>query len=189
MSGGWRQFVLDPEANAAMAAGDYRQARDTFVAIAEPDPGLGSEYLYRAARAALWAGDAQDARALLARLDENGAYGRVADARQATVKAGIAAVEGRSAEALTLYRDALRDWRAAHAVWDDAMTGLDMALLLDPAEPDVAAAIKSTREILERLAAKPYLERLEAAASRAPAPAPPARTARPAAVPEGAVTD
>ena len=41
-----------------------------------------------------------------------------------------------------------------------------MAQLLDPADPDVAEVIRSTREILERLRAKPYLERLERAASR-----------------------
>ena len=38
-----------------------------------------------------------------------------------------------------------------------------MALLLDPAEPEVAAAIESTREILERLGAQPYLYRLDEA--------------------------
>jgi len=59
-------------------------------------------------------------------------------------------------------------------VWDEALTGIDMATLLDTAEPEVAAAIKSTRVILERLGARPYLERLDAAASRAPA-----RAARP----------
>jgi hypothetical protein len=42
-----------------------------------------------------------------------------------------------------------------------------MAQLLDPAEPEVAEAIKTTRAILERLRAKPYLERLDAAAARA----------------------
>jgi hypothetical protein len=41
-----------------------------------------------------------------------------------------------------------------------------MAVLLDPSEPEVAAAIESTREILERLGARPYLEKLEVAAAR-----------------------
>ena len=44
-----------------------------------------------------------------------------------------------------------------------ALTGVDMVTLLDPTEPDVATAIKSTREILERLGAKPNIERLDAA--------------------------
>ncbi|MEO6349258.1 MAG: hypothetical protein ABIP53_01265 [Candidatus Limnocylindrales bacterium] len=87
------------------------------------------------------------------------------------MRAGIAALEGRWVESLAIYRDALRDWRAGHAVWDEALTGLDMAILLDAPEPDVAAVIESTREILGRLGARPYLERMEAAISRATAPA------------------
>jgi hypothetical protein len=43
-----------------------------------------------------------------------------------------------------------------------------MAELLDSSEPEVAAAIESTRAILQRLGARPYLERLDAAAVRPP---------------------
>ena len=75
-------------------------------------------------------------------------------------------MEGRTAEALASYREALRLWRSTHSVWDDALTGIDMAQLLDPSDPEVAEAIASTRTILERLGAKPYLERLEAAVAR-----------------------
>ena len=41
-----------------------------------------------------------------------------------------------------------------------------MATLLDPAHPDVQAAIESSREFLTRVRARPFLERLEAAAAR-----------------------
>ena len=54
-------------------------------------------------------------------------------------------------DALALYRDALAGWRQTNSTWDEAMTGLDMALLLDSSEPEVAATVESTREILERL--------------------------------------
>ena len=64
---------------------------------------------------------------------------------------------------MALYREALRNWRASRSVWDEALTGIDMALLLDPADPEVAAVITSTRAILERLHARPYLERLASA--------------------------
>ncbi len=167
MSGAWHLFVADPEANAALASGDLKEARDAFVEIAEKDDATAPEYFYRAARTTIWAGNVADAAQLLARLEENGGFGRIADARRATLQAGVAALEGRPAEALPLYRDALREWREGHAVWDEAMTGVDMATLLDPAEPEVAAVIDSTRVILERLRAKPYLERLEAAVARA----------------------
>ena len=166
MSGNWLAFITDPTANAALAAGDLRKARDSFFDIAEADPGVGMEYFYRAVRAALWRHDLSDVKAVVARYEETGDFGPVADARRATMNGGIAALEGRPAEALAHYRDAMRGWRATHVVWDEALTGLDMAEFLDLTQPEVAAAIASTREILERLGARPYLERLDAAAAR-----------------------
>jgi tetratricopeptide (TPR) repeat protein len=187
MSGNWEQFLQDPTANDALARGDLGKARDAFAAIFETDPG-NSEYALRTARPALWAGDAADATTQLKRLEESGAYGPVADARLATVRAGLAALAGRTTEALALYRDALRNWRETHSVWDEALTGVDMAQLLDPAEPEVAAAVKSTRAILERLGARPYIERLDAAAGRAQS-ARVGRTALETSVAEAAVTE
>jgi len=88
---------------------------------------------------------------------------RIPEARRETLAAGIAAAEGRTADAMALYREALRNWRASRSGWDEALTGIDMAMLLDPADPEVAAVITSTRSILERLHARPYLERLASA--------------------------
>jgi hypothetical protein len=93
------------------------------------------------------------------------------------LRAAIAALEGRTREAQALYRDALQNWRDLKVTWEEALTGLDMATVLDPTDPEVAAVIRSTREIMTRLGAKPYLEKLEAVAARGK-PAPPA-TARP----------
>jgi hypothetical protein len=188
MSGKWDLFLADPEANAALAAGDLRKARDKWVYTVDSDPGPANEYIPRAARPALWARDLADAQALTGRYEELGDYGPVADARRATLNAGLAALEGRTKEALALYRDALRGWRDTNSVWDEALTGIDMAELLDPAEPDVAAAVKSTRAILERLRAQPYLERLEAAVARG-ASAPTTAAPQSAAMPEVALTD
>jgi class 3 adenylate cyclase/tetratricopeptide (TPR) repeat protein len=188
MSGTWRVFVADPSANAALARGDLKQARAFFFEVADADPGQGSEYFYRAVRASLWDRDVNGARELLARFGEGAGYGAIVDARRQTMDAGVAALEGRAAEALTLYREALRLWRSAHAVWDDALTGIDMATLLDPTEPEIAAAIKATRAILERLGAQPYLERLDAAVAGAAQPAPRAGRAA-AARPEVAVSE
>jgi tetratricopeptide (TPR) repeat protein len=189
MSGSWHLYVADPEANAAMAAGDLKSALDNYREIAEDDPSQGPEYFYRAARAALWNRDAASAGELLTRFEESGGYGRIIDARHATLRAGLAALDGRSAEALALYREALRDWRAAGAVWDEALTGVDMAELLDPADPDVATVIASARAILERLRAKPYIERLDAAVAHGSAEAPTRPRAHGTARTEVAVTD
>jgi tetratricopeptide (TPR) repeat protein len=167
MSGRWQTFLADPIANEALARGELKKARDNFFNMYEQDPG-NAEYAFRAARPALWARDLADAQMLLRSVEESGAYGPVHDARLASIRGGIAALEGRGQEALALYRDALRGWRETHSVWDEALTGIEMALLLDPTEADVAAAINSSRVILERLRAKPYLERLETAAAARP---------------------
>jgi hypothetical protein len=52
-------------------------------------------------------------------------------------------------------------------VWDEALCAIDMATLLDPADPEVRAAADGARSILARLGARPMLERLDVAASRA----------------------
>ena len=95
-----------------------------------------------------------------------GGYGPILIGRHQSMQASIAALEGRPAEALALYRETLNNFRMAKAVYDEAMVGLDMAKLLDPSEPEVAAVVESTRAILERLGAKPYLEQLEEASAR-----------------------
>ena len=188
MSARWELFAADPIAAAALAAGDLKKARDQFMVIVDADPGAGGDYLYRATRASTWARDLADAKVLADRYRDMGEFGPVAGARQATISAGIAALEGRPKEALALYRDALRGWRAANLVWDEALTGIDMAELLDPAEPEVAAAIISTRAILERLRAAPFIERLDAALAAGSGTLP-ARTARPAPAAELALSD
>jgi tetratricopeptide (TPR) repeat protein len=163
----WRSFLADPMANAEMAWGDLRRAYAQFITLPEADFSQAPEYFYRCARISLWLGDVADASNLLERFDQSGALGMAAvDARGATMRAGMAAAEGRTTEALALYRDALRRWRDVHGPWDEALTGLDMAILLDPAEPEVAAAIANSRSIMERLGAKPYLEKLDAAVAR-----------------------
>jgi hypothetical protein len=60
---------------------------------------------------------------------------------------------------------------------------IDMATLLDPAEPDVRAATDAAREILVRLNAKPLLDRLAAMdRQRAPSAPEPARLRDPSTV-------
>ena len=136
-----------------------------------------------AARVALWMRDAEGAQADLDTADALGGHGRAMKADRLSIRAGIAALEGRPAEALSLYREALRAWRDLGLAWDEALTGIDMATLLDPAEPEVRTAAEAAREILARLRAGPFLERLDAAMARtggAVTAARPAAAGRPA---------
>ena len=80
----------------------------------------------------------------------------------ANVRAGIAAAEGRTADALGQYRAALAGYREIGCRFDTALTILDMAVLIGPDEPAVRGAIPECREILESLGARRLLERLDA---------------------------
>src|SRR5437899_12619972 len=107
-----------------------------------------------------------EAAAALEAIVASGFRAPTVEARRWTIGAGLAAAEGRRAESLAMYRDALRRWRDLGLVFDEALACIDMATLLDTDEPEVRAAAQSARAILERLGAKPLLARLEAAMQR-----------------------
>jgi tetratricopeptide (TPR) repeat protein len=168
MSGPWRAFLLDPLANDALVHGDFERARDAFLEVPEYDPAQESEYVYRASRTELWMRDLERLKISLDRLLRAGGPGRFVEARREYVLGAIAGLEGRQSEALSRLQAALDGFRSVGAVWDSAMTGIDMAMLLDPKDPAVAELIDATRTTLTRLGAKPYLERLDATLAAKP---------------------
>ena len=119
-----------------------------------------------AAHAALWGGDIAEASVELEAIVASGFRAPTVEARRSTISAGLAAAEGRQADALALYRDAMRRWRDLGLVFDEALAGIDMVTLLDTDVPEVRAVADSTRAILERLGARPLIARLETALSR-----------------------
>ena len=162
-------------AQVALAGGRLRDAYDAATTDAVMDSMLGPRNASLAARAALWDGDADRARAALRSFDETGAHGRAIDLSRTTIQAGIAALDGRHADALAAYREAFRGWRELGVPWDQALTAIDALTLLGPDEPELLAAAEDARAILARLGAEPILARLEATmehrASRASAAA------------------
>jgi tetratricopeptide (TPR) repeat protein len=158
--------VDDAVGNAAMADGRLHDARTAWRHLAAQDAINAPEFTYRAARPALWDRDVESARSDLAALDATGVHGSVVELYRTTIRAGLAALEGRPADALGQYREALRGWHDLGLAWDEALTGLDMATLLDPSQPEVRTAAESSRQILARLGAKPFLGRLDAAMAR-----------------------
>jgi hypothetical protein len=122
-------------------------------------------------RSALWAGDAAGTASALALLDASGYLGPALAADRLVARAGIDALEGRGPAALAGYREALRAYRKLGLAFDEAAAAVDMAILLRPPErgaADVVAAIAAARETLERLGARPFLERLDAARTTQP---------------------
>jgi len=162
----WRIPVLDLEGNAGLAVGRLEDARGAWRELARLEPSQTPEFMYRAARPALWNLDRVAAQADLKALDDTGVHGRVVEIRRLTIRAGLAALDGQVAEALAEYREALRGWRELRVPWDEALTSVDMATLIDPARPEVQAAGESAREILSLLRASPFLARLTAALGR-----------------------
>ncbi len=88
------------------------------------------------------------------------------EADRRTIRAGIAALDGRTAEALALCRDSLRAWRDLGLPWDEALCGTDMPTLLDPDIPEVQAAAEAATDILVGLEATQFVAQLEAARGR-----------------------
>jgi hypothetical protein len=146
-----------------MLRGGLLETADAYRQSASLNTGGSPEDLNLAARAALRAGDAAAATADLAALEATGVRGPAVDARRASIQAGLAALGGQDADALVLYRDAIRRFRDGGLPLDEALTAIEMATLLDPVEPAVRAAVAAAREILTRLAAAPFIVQLDAA--------------------------
>ena len=139
------------------------------------------------ARAALWMRDVDRATEALRALDEVPFRGAWIEAARATVRAGLAALEGRREDAVGGYQEAARRWRDQRWLPGLGFTQFEAALLLGPDEPLGQLAAQEAREVFTRLGATPLLERLETAVSRPAGPrAPSARRPQRAATAERA---
>ena len=159
-------YLALTQAYAAFADGTLSTAQKGARRYAEVWPQGGAEGWRLAARAAVWSGDVEGARADLAALEGLNRRGRGVALERLTIRAGIAALEGRRAEALGMYREVLSGWDELGLPWDHALCAIDMATCLDPGEPEVVAAGARARTALEQLGARPFIERLDAALAR-----------------------
>ena len=164
-------YVSDARAFEALAKGDFARARDEWTAALELSPSSASSNLPLIARAALWAGDGPPVRTAFEAFEATGVHGAIAELSRATLAAAIAGLDGRTAEAAARYRDVVAGWADAGMITNQALTGIDMVMLLDPADPVVSLTIDATREVLERLGSPPLLSILETAWSRGGPPA------------------
>jgi tetratricopeptide (TPR) repeat protein len=138
-------------------------------------PTLARDWLPLMARSAIRLGDSEGAEADLAQLDMLGLPTPRLSAERLAIRGGLASLDGRPADAIRLYSEALAGFRELGYVLPQAQTAIDMATLLDPSIPEVAAAIEAARAILTRLGARAYLDQLEAAVERRLVPAEPTR--------------
>ncbi len=168
----WESYGLLARAWGALAAGRYDDARRLGARAVELTSYFAPLAYPLVIRSALWAGDAAGAAAVLASLEASGYRGPALMADRLAARAGIDALEGRGPESLAGYREALRSFRQLGLAFEEAAAAVDMATLLRPPErdaPDVATAIDAARGTLQRLGARPFLERLDGAKAKQPA--------------------
>ena len=100
-------------------------------------------------------------RAALDRLAALGARGRAIEADRAAIRAGMAALEGDLAGAgLPTARPSPR-FVTSGLVWDEALVGIEAAVLLGTADAEIGGWADTSREILAALGATPVLARLD----------------------------
>jgi class 3 adenylate cyclase/tetratricopeptide (TPR) repeat protein len=120
----------------------------------------------RLARVVLWQRDADALEQDLESLASSGRFGPALNADRMALSAGLAALRGRPEEALHRYGQAVAECRRLKLPWFEALIGIDMATVLDPAMPEVQQAAERSRAILTELGAAPFLARLDAELAR-----------------------
>ncbi len=158
-------YLALARADVALAKGQLADARQASLESARSYAGFTRFAVAEAGHADLWAGSVADARDDLRSLEASEARGRLIDLVGTGLRAGIAALETKP-EALALFKEAHAGWLELGQVWEGALTGIDMATLLDPGDPEVRVAAARSREILVRLGAAPFIARLDAAMAR-----------------------
>ena len=151
----------DTLAHLRFAAGDYRDMQRHAAELAARYGMFRGDTL-PAARASLWLRDAAGMRDALG---EPGArIGRSMDLRALSLRAGLAALEGRTDEAGDAYAAAEAGLRDLGLRFELGLVALERAVFL-PDDPSAGAAADEARAIFGDLGATVLLARLPAAAS------------------------
>ena len=155
-----RSTYYAERALVSLVAGDLHSAYEEAEAAVAADPsGINSpKSLAMQARVALWLHDSVRVVAALAGM--GGFRGRWMATAWLTTEAGLAALEGRSNEAIALYERARRLWNELGTPLDLALCEMDVAFLLAPHQAADDAADKA-RQLLREIGSPPLLAQLE----------------------------
>jgi class 3 adenylate cyclase/tetratricopeptide (TPR) repeat protein len=169
----WRSTILDAHGSVVFAQGDparaLEMARASYTINLAPDNAAP----LLAARAAAWIGDVTQLSEALEVQEQ--VPGRVTKAGSREGQAALAALDGRRAEAIAGFREAIRLWRDLGMVYDVALASLNFVKLVGGKESQTAA--EEAREIFTRLGAQPLLAQLDAAVAESASAAPSSRAA------------
>jgi predicted ATPase len=147
-------------AEQSLANGDYPKAiRHGLAASVEPN--IGATFLGSAAHAAMWSGDLAAAREIVDLLDRNPSTEMFARSDRLAARAMVASLEGRREEATGLFRASIELLRKFGGDWMLARRLLDLVVAFGPDDPAAREAAAEARAIFERVAAVPYLAKLD----------------------------
>jgi class 3 adenylate cyclase len=165
----FESYELWAKATASLMGGDLAAAIEQAERSASLTDYFNPLAIPLAVRAALWSSDLATARRLLETRALAPFWGPVLEADRTRLRAGIAALEGRSADTLAGFLDAMRAYNQLGLAFEEAACAVDLAILVPDIEresPAAAAAIASARDTLTRLGAAPFLARLDGVRSR-----------------------
>ncbi|HEY8845335.1 MAG TPA: hypothetical protein VIM24_01650, partial [Candidatus Limnocylindrales bacterium] len=142
----------------ALARGEIEEGYRLSIGAFRLNPAPDSAALLRAGRAAGWLGDLvalREARQLI-----DGVPGRVPAAWRLEMDAAIAALEGRRAEAISLFRDALHGLRELGLDYERAIAAVNSMKMVGPNVAELRDAVDEAEATFRRLGATPMLARL-----------------------------
>ena len=149
----------------AWIAGDYALAFDEAM-VAAADEQIAMFYYFDAVRAAICGRDLDRARDVARRMEEHPDTGIAVAADRSGAHAAVAALEGRHDEAIAGFRAAMAAHRSIGFDLWLARTALNFVTVMDIDDPSIREAAAEARAIFERVRARAYLERLDAALAR-----------------------
>jgi hypothetical protein len=161
---GVRALADSLQAYDALAEGRLGDAFNRFTAVRRAN--AGSDDWMWSSRIATWQRDRPALSTVREEFLAAGDHGPAADALLLLMDAGLAALDGRTDEAVHLYQRARAALLELGLRFDIALIGIDMATVLDPSLMEVQQAVQESRVALSELRAMPFLERLSAELAR-----------------------
>jgi hypothetical protein len=160
--------------------GELQAAADELVSGDLPEPTYAAANYAVAGHAALWLRDRQRADRTLELFNTLTLHGMWLEAARRELAAGVAALDGRTAEATIGFVEQARVMREHGMTFDLALCLMDEIATVGVGDPAGRAAAEEAREILTRLGAKVLVDRLDrlgaAGEKQAATPAQPAQT-------------
>jgi tetratricopeptide (TPR) repeat protein len=157
------------KATLAFAEGRHADAAAGWVRETEIKPSQEAESLPLAGRAAAWMRDEVWLAALLDQFAGLRFHGAIVDFDTACMRAAHLALTGRADEAAARYIQCVSTAERLGLRWDQALLGLEAALLLGANHPALGTVLSQSRRIFEELRAQPFLDRLESVGTKQPA--------------------